>query len=618
MKATDYIVNFFTKHGISHIFGYQGGMVTHLVDSISKNPKMQFIQTYHEQSASIAAEGYALESHNFGVAISTSGPGATNMITGIADAYFSSVPVIYITGQVNTYEYKYNKQVRQLGFQETDIVSMVKPICKYAVLVDNVKDLPFELEKAVFIATSGRKGPVVLDIPMNVQRSEITVIKHYVIPSASFCSSETKEQLRKAFESLICAKRPLILFGGGVRQSALAFELKSFLTKVNVPCVCSLMGKGIIDEYNSNFVGMIGSYGNRAANIVLSAAEEVLVLGSRLDLRQTGNRKADILKSVHFTHIDIDNDEIENCNLPNITHIEADIKDFFIIAGSFVLDKNDAGRSQDWLDFISDIKVKYNQEKEIERFCKNKMPYETVLNISKTASENALFCVDIGQNQMWVSQGMFFKEQQDFYTSGGLAPMGYALPASVGAAFANPNRSVIAITGDGGFQIALQSLLLISQYHLKVSVVVLNNKALGMISQFQTLYFNSNFAGTKKCGGYMVPDIKKLSESFHLSYTEALKDDVKAGTVYNLFMGESTAVVPKLEFDHPLYHMNPYLSEQEIKGLEKYMREKEKMLIPPPHAHKTTHNSIHGKSHTKGQKCKQTRCRCAFSLRRCA
>jgi acetolactate synthase-1/2/3 large subunit len=306
MKATDYIVSFFVAHGIKYVFGYQGGMITHLVDSISKSADIRFIQCYHEQSAAIAAEGYDRASGKFGVAISTSGPGSTNMITGIANAYYDSIPVIYITGQVNTYEYKYQKPIRQMGFQETDIVSIVKPITKYAVMINDVAHVKYELEKAIDIATTGRKGPVLLDMPMNIQRADISPENLSSYDNYFTNPMLNPVMVQKAARLMQQADRPLVLCGGGITSSCCSDKANKFLSKSNLPYVVSLMGKGGVNETKEFFAGMIGSYGNRCANFIFFHADVVLVLGSRLDLRQTGNKNLGNWDKVQFIQVDID------------------------------------------------------------------------------------------------------------------------------------------------------------------------------------------------------------------------------------------------------------------------------------------------------------------------
>jgi acetolactate synthase-1/2/3 large subunit len=569
MKASDFIVSFFEAQGIEYIFGYQGGMITHVVDSISKSKKIKFIQTYHEQSAAIAAEGYARGSNKFGVAISTSGPGATNMITGIANAYFDSIPVVYITGQVNSYDYKYDLPLRQKGFQETDIVTMVKPITKYAVLVDTAEKLQEELLKAVQIATSGRKGPVLLDIPMNIQRAEI---------SNPRMSLETQPQVTDQpvdYEKIITmikkARRPLVLCGGGVIGSGAKKNLERFLELTTLPAVVSLMGKGCIDETTDKCIGMIGSYGNRSANIVFSQADLVIVLGSRIDARQTGNQTSEALKNIMFIHIDIDPHELTYSKIKNKYNVNQDLNVFLE-----QINKKLSSITVDaqWMSYIHRIKEQYSQNKDIERFVENKAPYHFLEKIEAYATPSTIYTVDIGQNQMWAAQSLKIARGQQFFTSGGMAPMGYALHAAIGAAFAAPDKEIFCIIGDGGFHIALQSLLLISQYNLNIKVFVLNNEALGMITQFQDLYFNSNMAGTTKNSGYQVPDIAEIAKGYHLQYL--LLPDSRAADnpkinhvqIIEMRMHGKTTVVPKLEFDQPLFNMTPFLEKSEMINLK--------------------------------------------------
>ncbi len=569
MKASDYIVSYFESLGISVIFGYQGGMITHLVDSISKSSKLRFIQTYHEQSAAIAAEGYARESGLFGVAISTSGPGATNMVTGIANAYFDSIPVVYITGQVNSYEYKYSKKIRQQGFQETDILSIVKPITKYAVMVDKVSNLQYELSKAITIATTGRKGPVLIDLPMDVQRSDIQVVSERTYQYSDTKKECTQHELCSVMAMLKQAKRPLVLCGGGIASSSSSSDINSFLQKSNLPYVVSLMGKGCVDESQQNFLGLIGSYGNRDANIVFSHADVVLVLGSRLDLRQTGNQKSDILEKIQFIHIDIDDNELNESILPNKMNISCDLSVFMknIMREDFIFSDTK------WKEYIQSIHEEYNQAKEIERFVENKVPYNYIQFIQEKADLDSIFTADIGQNQMWSAQALRLKPHQKFFTSGGLAPMGYALHAAIGVAMASPKKHIFCIIGDGGFHIALQSLMLISQYGLNIAVCVMNNEALGMITQFQELYFNSNMVGTTYDGGYCVPDIQSLANAYGLSYVKIQPEDIDnmgqlTNGIFEFSISGKTKVSPKLEFDKPLFNMSPSLPVDELSRIE--------------------------------------------------
>lgn len=570
MKLSDYIVSYLEERGVKVIFGYIGGMITHLVDSIALNPNMQFVQTYHEQTAAIAAEGFAKESGLFGVAISTSGPGATNMMTGIADAYFDSIPVLYITGQVNTYEYKYDKPIRQQGFQETDIVSMVRPITKYAKLVDKAEDIKYELDKALHIALSGRKGPVLLDLPMNIQRAEIepTVLKGYLQAENDKIWAIDWEHIKRLAHN---SSRPMLLVGAGCHFSNLSL-LQEFIERTQIPVVTSLMGKGIINETYEYYLGMIGSYGNRCANIGIANSDLVIALGTRLDTRQTGAMLEGFLPKGKIIHVDIDENELESHRLPNRFKINSSIE-FFLEQEKY----NNIFFSKDsnWNKYLSELKSKYNQDKEIERFIDNKAPYKLMQYLNQFTKEGDVICTDIGQNQMWAAQALKLKKDQHFVTSGGLAPMGFSLPVAIGTSFASPKRTIYSINGDGGFHMAMQSLMLISQYNLPVKIIVLNNTALGMITQFQHLYFKDRMTATTRSGGYLTPNISEIASAYNLPYfymnmetvdDEKLWDDIRKvrNCIVEYYIEGLTSVFPKLEFDKPIFNLTPLLPEQEL------------------------------------------------------
>lgn len=571
MKASDYIVSFISERGVDTVFGYIGGMITHLVDSLARCENVRYIQTYHEQTAAIAAEGYAIENGKFGVAISTSGPGATNMMTGIADAYFDSIPVLYITGQVNSYEYKYDKPIRQQGFQETDIVSIVKPITKYAAFVDDAKKLRYELEKAIHIATTGRKGPVLLDIAMNVQRTDINPedLLGYTDNSNPI---EEKYDLTEIVDLFSKSKRPMVLLGAGCIGNEIQKHLENFIFNHKVPVVTSLMGRGAIDETYQYYIGMVGSYGNRCANIAISQADLLIVLGSRLDTRQTGAKIDTFLANGHIVHVDIDANELKYHRIHGQKNINMDVLSFIQAINGYSYTLSPINK---WHEYLLDIKSKYNQEQEIERFVDNKSPYKFIQFLNTLTMEGDVITTDVGQNQMWAAQTIQMKKNMKFLTSGGLAPMGYSMPAAIGMAFANPDRAIYALCGDGGFHMSVQSLMVISQYHLPIKIIVLNNSTLGMITQFQHLYFNNLMAGTTADGGYLVPDIKALAESYGLVYgclsDKTAKDEAEAilkkANLIEYKIDGLTTVCPKLEYNKPIESPIPSLSKEEMKDI---------------------------------------------------
>lgn len=568
MKVSDYITSYLEEKGIRVVFGYIGGMITHLVDSIASS-KVKFVQTYHEQTAAIAAEGYSKESDNVGVAISTSGPGATNMITGIADAYFDSIAVLFITGQVNTSDYKYDKPIRQQGFQETDVVSIVTPITKYAKFVDNPESIAFELDTAFYHALNGRKGPVLLDIPMDVQRAivEPGKLKRFTPPTIV----ETKTIDISAILPLLGnAKRPMILIGAGCRSEQNTLLLEEFLTNTKIPVVTSLMGKGIVDESYPYHLGMVGSYGNRCANMGIANADLLIALGTRLDTRQTGNILKSFIEEGSIIHVDIDKGELDSNRLENRLKIDSDIATFLdTIIPLFQKNTHIA-----WRNYVEKLKFKYNQDVEIERFVENKSPYRFMQYLNTVIKDDDIVCADIGQNQMWAAQTLKLMSKQRFVTSGGLAPMGFSLPVAIGCSFVSPNKNIYSINGDGGAHMAMQSLFLISQYNLPIKVIILNNNSLGMITQFQHLYFNNRMPATTENGGYKVPEFKDIASAYNLIYYKITEKDLGNDDLMSEIMNcrnciieyhiiGLTTVSPKLEFDKPISKPNPQINEDE-------------------------------------------------------
>ena len=574
MKVSDWIIDFLATHGVDTFFGYIGGMVTHLVDSASRDSRVQFIQTYHEQSAAFAAEGYARTNGVPGVAIATSGPGALNLLTGVGNAYFDSIPVLYLTGQVNTSEYKYNKPIRQQGFQETDIVAMATPVTKYCVMVDRPENVCFELEKAWSLLWNGRPGPVLIDLPMDVQRSEIDP-DH----CALFCCSpnttivtpveKTRDLIMEALQN---AKRPLLLLGGGCHHCSLRNELNK-LVAYGFPTVVSLQGKGSVSEDIQAFIGMLGSYGNRAANLAVARADLLLVLGSRLDTRQTGVLLQYFSKGKRIIHVDVDHDEMTYHRLPNREVLYERVETIIKLLNQELTKIKFDGT---WIHEVQYLKKNYSQRREVERFVEQRLPYDALLRLACQVPENVSFFIDVGQNQMWAAQALCLHGRQDFFTSGGMASMGYAIPAAIGAALATRRqRRIVVVCGDGGFQIALQSLALISQYRLPIIIIIMNNHSLGMITQFQALYFQSNFAATMQSGGYNAPNCEACAQAFQLPFQKAgTKDEFfialsKLGEqgILELSIPAPTIVSPKLEYNKPLFDMSPSLPEQELQQL---------------------------------------------------
>lgn len=555
VQASNYIIEYLIRNNITRVYGYIGGMIAHLVNSIYLRKDIEMISTITEQGAAFAAEGEARITGKTNVVMVTSGPGATNLVTGIASCFFDSVPVIFITGQVNTYEYKGNIPIRQRGFQETDIVSIVRPITKYSALVENVENLRYELEKAIFLTQYKRKGPVLLDIPMNIQRGSLNFqearsffdSKEYKDLSKD-CSCKAKAEYSILIDLLKVSKRPLILAGGGVRAANAVAELREFLAKTQIPVVESLLGLDSVSKDYKYNMGLIGSYGNRFGNYALANSDFLLVLGSRLDTRQTGTEASKFLHETKIVRVDIDTSELKFSRVKSELAYRDDLN-FFLLE---LLKYNVDLEINEWRAKILKYKYAYPSYKTEKEKIKN--PNYFLYVLSQKLKDNDVIIADVGQNQMWTAQSLSVKHKQRMIFSGGMGTMGFALPVSIGAALSS-NHRIIAIVGDGGMQMNIQELEILKRRNLNIKIIVMNNFCLGMIRQFQEKYFNKRYACTVE--DYSVPDFTEIARAYGLkASTVSLDEDweykldnflqTDNPEVLNLLLDINTEVDPKL------------------------------------------------------------------------
>lgn len=559
MKASDYIADCLADLGVTHVYEVVGGMITHILDSIGTKAKVKIVSVHHEQAAGFAAEGHARITGTPSVAMATSGPGATNLITAIGSCYFDSVPAVFITGQVNSYERKGTLAIRQLGFQETDIVSMVKPITKMAKEVSHVDQLPSALQDAFRIATEGRPGPVLLDITMDVQRNQIEQAPVFRSPKPS--NDETRSiELNSVFELLSKAERPLVLLGGGAAHVD-QDELLRALEKIGAPCVASLMAVHLVPSQHPLHAGFIGSYGNRWANIAISKSDLMIVLGSRLDIRQTGADVEGFRADKKIIHVDVDPSEMNN-RVKDCLPIEATVQQFCSSVNKSAF-KNPSWPN--WLASIDEQRKKYPDELEL-RTVKGINPNILLKKVSEHAGAAKAYVTDVGQHQMWAAQSIRFKRGQKFLTSGGMGAMGFGLPAAIGAAIAC-QKPVVLIAGDGGFQLNIQELETIRRNQLPIKIILINNHCHGMVRQFQESYFESRFQSTVI--GYSAPDFVKISNAYQIKsqtvsdlnqLDKALAEvfaDEKSPYLLEVQIPATTNVYPKIAFGRPISEMEP-------------------------------------------------------------
>ena len=573
MKVSDFIIDFLVKEKVTHVFEVCGGALAHILDSLHGRSDIKTISVHHEQAAAIAAEGFARVKGDIGVALATSGPGATNLLTGIASCFFDSIPSVYITGQVNLNEFKHQKPVRQIGFQETDIVEIARPIVKDAIFVTNPQKIRYALEKAFYLARSGRPGPVLLDIPMDIQRSECslnTMGPYRPQRKEKTTSCILKKDIKRIVAKLYRASKPVILVGGGVSLSHAQEAFSNFISRHKIPVVSSLLGLDCLKSRN-DFVGMIGTYGNRYANLTVANSDFLLCLGTRLDTRQTGTMPLTFAKKAFKIHVDIDPHELNNKVKVDVA-IQADIKDFLS-----ALEKQDICLSSDklvrWKKKINSLRNSYPSFSKSDR--KTIDPNYFIHQVSRFLSPRCVITADIGQNQIWTAQSLALKASQRFLTQGGMGTMGSSLPMAIGACFARDKKTVVAITGDGGFQLNIQELQTIIHHRLPIKIILLNNFCYGMVRQFQQQYFNSRYQSTLL--GYSCPNFQKVVSAYGIPVYKLDKNAQTLNTLKSFFslkgpafleviIPQNTLVLPKLSVSKPIEEQDPALSLEELKS----------------------------------------------------
>lgn len=573
MIVSDFIANFLYKHGVTDVYEVIGGMITRMVDSIYRHGKIRLISVHHEQAAAFAADAMGRLTGIPGIAMATSGPGATNLLTGIGSCYFDSVPAVFITGQVNRIEQKGDRQIRQLGFQETNIIEMAKPITKAVWQINDPGQVPRVLAQAFFLATAGRPGPVLVDIPMDVQGAEINAAAPI---SATVEALPTTPLKLKLFEDIFCqlneAQRPMVLVGGGIHSANAVHLLRQFVDIVQIPVVNSLLAVDALPYQHPLRMGLIGTYGNRWANLAMGRTDLLLVLGSRLDIRQTGSDVAFFKADRVVYHVDIEEGEINNrlkgCK-PVISHLHS-----FLTTLADLVSKGPWTERRDWISEIQDLRKKWPDTHEIQDVS-GINPNVLMHELSQYSKQASVYVVDVGNNQMWAAQSLELGASQRFLTSGGMGAMGFALPAAVGASFAT-GKPVVMIAGDGGMQLNIQELQTIAHHKLPIKMVILNNKSLGMVRQFQQSYFSDRYPSTY--WGYSAPDFADVANAYRIeSQTvtdyqslplalETMWENPQVPFLLQVFIDISTNAYPKIAFGHPMTEMEPFAEPLEMES----------------------------------------------------
>lgn len=593
IKLSDYVIKKLEKTGTKHMFMLPGGGAMHLNDSLGKSKKIQYINCLHEQACAIAAEAYARVNNQIGLLMVTTGPGGTNALTGVAGAYIESTPLFVVSGQVKRADMINGQGVRQQGMQEFDIISTVKSMTKYAALVDEPKMIRYHMERALYEATHGRKGPVWLDIPLDVQATMIE--ENDLIgftPPESMINPDLEKSVLRVIEELNNAERPVLMAGNGIRLAEAIPEFEELIDSLNIPVLTTWNGIDLIEEENPLYYGRPGGLGHRYANFMQQNSDFFLSIGARLNLLQTGYNFDGFARVAFKVMVDIDDAELHKINVRPDLPICADAKEFIktLLKNQDKIKKRDRS---DWFDYGNKLKEKYpiiqpsywEQQDLVNTYC-------LIETIAKQMNSDDLYvsgssgsCLDISMQAFQVKKG------QRVFSTKGLASMGYGLPSAIGACLASGGKRTVGVNGDGGFVMNIQELETIRRLSLPIKIFVLSNRGYGAITATQTNLFDKHFVACNEMSNLSIPPIAKVAEAFGLKTVSIynnheLETKVKDALEYDgpviieVFTPlELTAFPKQVSYKRkdgqmeslPLEYMNPPISEEEMY---------ENMLIP--------------------------------------
>ena len=594
IKLSDYVIKFLEQTGAKHMFMLPGGGAMHLNDSIGKSEVIQYVVCQHEQAASIAAESYARVNNKIGLLMVTTGPGGTNALTGVAGAYLESTPVFVVSGQVKRLDMINDQGIRQQGMQEFDIISVVKPMTKYAALVDDPQMIRYHMERALYEATHGRKGPVWLDIPLDVQATMIdedSLIGYtpFVVPTdEDFIEKKALE----AIERINKAGRPVLLAGNGIRLSDAIDEFGELIKELNIPVLTTWNGIDLLEDTDPLYFGRPGGLGHRYANFIQQNSDLFISIGARLNLLQTGYNFNGFARGAYKIMVDIDRNELQKTNVRPDMIVCADAGLFI----KFILKHKDLIKKVDrteWFDYGRRLKAKYpillpeyrEQKELVNTYCLVDEISEQLTGDDVYVSGSSGSCIDISM------QGFRVKKGQRVFCTKGLASMGYGLPSTIGACLASGGKRTVGVNGDGGFVMNIQELETIRRLDLPIKIFVLSNRGYGAIQATQTNLFNKHFVGCNESSNLSLPHVARIAEAYGIRAVvmekqDELKDKVKevleySGPVICEVMTPIglTAFPKQISYKRsdgqmeslPLEYMNPPLSDEEMA---------ENMLIP--------------------------------------
>ena len=583
IKLSDYVAKRLKEHGVDRFFMVSGGGAMHLNDSLGK--ELSYTCNHNEQACSMSAEGYARVNQRLAVVNVTTGPGGLNCLNGVFGSWTDSVPVLYISGQVKRATMLDNCKIptRQVGDQEVDIVSVVKSLTKYAVCIKEPKEIKYHLDKAVYMATHGRFAPCWIDIPIDVQSSIIE--EDDLIEFKPNSEPVYDLEINDVVEKLNSAKRPIIISGQGIRQAGVIEEFKKLVKILDIPVVTTFNGFDLMQTDDKNYIGRIGSVGQRAGNFALQNADLILCLGTRNNIRQVSYNWENFGKNAYKIVVDIDKAELEKPLVKPDLAVQADLRKFL----PEILDKSTLitleNKENNWLEFCQKLKDKYCFENHPEQEQGNKIePYHFTYTLTKCMQEGDIFIMSNGSACVCPFQNAIVKANQRYILNGGNASMGYGLPASIGACYEAKGRNVICLEGDGSIMMNIQELQTIKHNNLSIKLFVINNNGYSSIRQTQKNFFNGNMTGSGVDSGVSVPDFIKVGEAFgiksvRIDNPKTMEEDIKKVLDYDgailceVMTIEEYAFAPKLSsrkledgtmISASLEDMHPFLPREEF------------------------------------------------------
>jgi acetolactate synthase-1/2/3 large subunit len=582
MKVSDYIANYLSKKKVKKVFSITGGASIHLIHSFAEIKNIDYVTMHHEQSCAMAADGYSRASDKLGVAAATSGPGATNLITGIACAWFDSIPTLFITGQVTRFRMKGKLKVRQIGFQETDIISMVKTITKYRTQIMNKRDLHYELDKCIHYAYEGRPGPVLIDIPDDVQRSmldkkDLTYFKKNTF-RPKIKSNKTiihNNKINKLMEFLNNSRRPILIVGHGVRLSSSINLMKKIQNKLQIPYISTWAMLDIWSSFDRRNCGSFGTHGSRYGNFAVQNSDLVISIGARLGTRETGSPLSSFARKAKFVVVDIDKHELSKFSkFGKSTDIQfnLDVNEFLKIF-SKKLKRYTPKKYTEWENKIQFWKQNYPSGGSFNS--KKVNPYLFYNKLTNFLSSNEIIFTDTGSTIAWASQAINFNGKIRLIHDFNNTAMGYALPASIGALFTDKTKNVTCIAGDGSFMMNIQELSTVSEYNLPLKIIVINNEGYSMVKQTQEQWLGGKHYATSKGKGLSFPNFKNISKAFNLDYVKIANNfqlrklenlkKIKKPILIEILVDERERVIPQSRFGYPIEDSDPLLPRKEFK-----------------------------------------------------